>query len=333
MQLLTEEKDCIKFKFPSIRHFRDVVKEYNKVGIRRSVKCIGRPKIHGMNGSILFTENGFSVHTKETQVFGPGQSEGFYEWAVANVKTLDNYRARVLKAMPEVAYPFVVSGEWAGGNVQRKASTNGVEKFFCVFQVGNVREEEDNGVVGNHVQFMGLPNPFLTDEDNRLFDIRQFGQWTAFVDFARPEDAINLLADFTIAAEKDCPVSRALGKVSDQGEGIVWSCTESNDRHLFFKVKGKKHSSSKVRELVQVTPEQIESLVALVDYVCTENRMEQAFKEVQAKSKEDVGAFLRWVHLDIRKEEADTIAANGLEYKDLSARVGTKALDWFNSKF
>lgn len=330
----------LKFKFPSIRQFREVIKEYHKLGISGEVTLVGHPKIHGVNGNILFTEEGYSVHGKESVLNETVNAQGFYQWATGNTTHLEKLRDKLLENYPDLAYPFVVSGEWAGGGIQKKASTNGLKEFFCIIEVSNLRLEEDNGVVDYRLQFMGLRNGAYSGmrdglysvPEIGLYDVRMFDQYQIKIDLSHPEDFINTLAEKTLEIEKDCPVSRELGKRSGAGEGIVWHCLTNPDRHLYFKVKGVKHSSSKVRVLAQVSPEKIESMLAFVDYACTENRMEQAVKETGGLSKENRNAFLKWMHLDIRKEEQDTLDANGFEYKDVQQRIGEKMLGWYKSQ-
>lgn len=331
MRLLTSEED-LKFKFPSIRQFRDVVRFYNKAGLAKKVTVNGHPKIHGINGNILFTEDGFAVHSKEATLTDPKDGEGFYSWATSHVDILDWMRILILQRMPTVAYPFVISGEWGGRGVQKKASTSTIEKFFCIFQVANVREEvDDEGIVGNHLQFQGLPDIYLNAWHGRLFDIRDFPSYELEIDFNNPELSVARIAEITKEVEANCPVAKFFGVESDRGEGVVWSYQGDADRHLYFKVKGLKHSASKLKELVQLTPEQINSITEYVEYVCTVNRMEQGMKETGGVTLGNVGPFLKWMHVDIKKEEADTLKAMGLEYDNVSVQISTYCRNWYLS--
>jgi hypothetical protein len=45
-----------------------------------------------------------------------------------------------------------------------------------------------------------------------------------------------------------------------------------------------------------------------------------------------VGDFIRWVHGDIVKEEADTMAASGIDPKKIGGDVAKRAKRWFAAK-
>lgn len=41
-------------KFPSIKHYREVIKEYRKLGYYGDVELVGFPKGHGSNARVVF---------------------------------------------------------------------------------------------------------------------------------------------------------------------------------------------------------------------------------------------------------------------------------------
>jgi hypothetical protein len=45
-----------------------------------------------------------------------------------------------------------------------------------------------------------------------------------------------------------------------------------------------------------------------------------------------MGDFIRWVHQDVLKEEADTLQASGIEYKKLGSPIALAAKRWFTNK-
>ena len=325
----------IKFKFPSIRQYREVIKEYNKLGIRGKTKIVGHPKIHGSNANICFiSETEMSFHSKETELDAEVNMEGFYDWGMTNKEQLIQHGLYLKLHCKEINYPFVISGEWAGGNIQRKASTNGIDKFFAVFSVANLREETDpQNITALQLQFLPLPLTDISLKEIRLFDIRVFGKYELEMDVSFPELIQNKLGEMTTEVEQHCPVAEYFGVKSDKGEGIVWHCGDTIDRHLYFKVKGQKHSSAKVSILASVNAEKIASILEFVEYACTENRMLQAVNQTGEIRKENMSAFLKWLNSDIIKEESDVLETNGLEYKTVSNRINTKAIAWYKSQF
>lgn len=45
-----------------------------------------------------------------------------------------------------------------------------------------------------------------------------------------------------------------------------------------------------------------------------------------------MGDFIRWVHQDVLKEEADTLQASGIDYKKLGSPIALAARRWFITK-
>ena len=138
----------------------------------------------------------------------------------------------------------------------------------------------------------------------------------------------NQLVDITNAVEQECPVGKYFG-VSGCGEGVVWTCHD-NGKNYRFKVKGEKHSVSKVTKLAEVDAETIESINKFLDYAVTDNRMEQGIKEVNAtldmRKTPDV---IKWVITDVIKEESDVIAKSGLDTKELNKRMASRIREIF----
>lgn len=325
----------MKFKFPSIRHFHEVLKEYRKLKIFNEVKLVGYPKIHGSNANICFHEDGsITAHSKILMLDPQDNMMGFWFWMDDNREVLSKIGKILKQSCPSLQYPFVLCGEWAGEKIQGKASTAGIPKFWTVFATGNVVEETDDmGVLGNHIQFVPLPKQHLHLKDINLYDIRMFGKYEITLDVSFPERAQNALAEFTVQAEKECPIAKMFGVTSDKGEGVVWHVEDNADRHLYFKVKGKKHTTAKVRTLASVNPERIANILEFVEYACTENRMLQAVSETGPLDKSNLGKFMKWVHADIVKEETSTLEANDMEYRVVQDRISTKALAWYQSQY
>ena len=120
------------------------------------------------------------------------------------------------------------------------------------------------------------------------------------------------------------------------GEGLCWVGHYKDSRYV-FKVKGEKHSSSKVKKLAHVDIEKMNSIEEFVNYAVTENRLNQAIEQVFTStsiqpSQKGTGDFLRWMVKDVMKEETDTMVKNGLEPKDVNKYISEKARRWFFTK-
>lgn len=323
-----------KFKFPTIRHFHQVLKEYNKLGLRGEVNLVGHPKIHGSNTNVAFHADGtITAHTKEILLSEQENCAGFYQFVQERLELFKELRDFLLTEVEGLKYPFALSGEWAGGRIQGSASTADLPLFWSPFAVSNIVEETDEqGNVGNHLQFKNLPGAMLTTKSANIVDAREFGRYDVKLDVSFPEKSQNFLADLTKTVEMACPVAKYFGVDSDKGEGVVWHCSDLMDRHLYFKVKGQKHSTAKVRKLANVNPERVSGISEFVDYAVTENRMKQAVNETGGLSKENLGKFMKWLHADIIKEETEVMTTNGIEYGVVQARISTKALAWYRNQ-
>ena len=171
----------------------------------------------------------------------------------------------------------------------------------------------------------------LSNIKSGVFDIQGFPTFSVVIDFNNPETIQNRLVDITEAVEENCPVAHAFG-IEGIGEGVVWTGILDGVYHR-FKVKGEKHSVSKVKKLASVDVEKINSIKEFCDYAVTEQRFEQALQFV-FPTREDIdvkklGEVIRWVIRDITAEESDTLDKNGLTSKDVNSTVAAKVREMF----
>jgi len=112
----------------------------------------------------------------------------------------------------------------------------------------------------------------------------------------------------------------------------VWRADYTGKR-ILFKVKGEKHSVSKVRDVAGVEPEKLASIEEFVAYAVTENRFRQALTVVFGDPKradvKRLGEVIKWMSQDAVKEEADTLEASGLTWKEVNGRVAAKTREMF----
>jgi hypothetical protein len=150
------------------------------------------------------------------------------------------------------------------------------------------------------------------------------------IDFSRPEEFQNDLVDLTVKVEQQCPVALAHG-VDGIGEGIVWWAAPTDDFNtegLYFKVKGEKHSETKVKTLAAVDVEKIGNIRELVVTIATAHRMEKKLEGILVDIK-NTGIFLKAVTEDVMKEESDTIEASGLPKTEVMRGVSMAAKQFF----
>jgi hypothetical protein len=152
------------------------------------------------------------------------------------------------------------------------------------------------------------------------------------IDFNAPQDVQNKLVELTLKVEENCPVAAEFGQ-SGVGEGIVWFNRETG---LRFKVKGEKHSMSKVSTVKPISEEdlaRIKTIGNFVDTVVTENRLNQGIDKLREMGKpltvQSTGDYIKWVVGDVLKEEMDLIVASMLDKKELNPAMSNKAKEFY----
>lgn len=341
-------------KFPSIEQFRNVIRhvkthaqyagrdENGDAIIDQSrpiptLKFRGTVKLHGTNAGIVYDvdTDTFTYQSRERVLELTSDNAGF----MLNMMRHENvWRDVACQAMREIFVPeqkitkVAIFGEWCGSGIQKGVALTELPKMFVVFAIKVVFEDEST-------KWLPIGEIDLHLPEDKLFNIDTFTTYEIDVDFNHPELAQNKMIEITEEVEKECPVGKYFG-VSGIGEGVVWTCVSDgwNDSGTWFKVKGEKHSVSKVRTLAAVDVEAVANLKAFVDSVVTEARLEQGLDNLvreQLKPFEmtSMGDFLRWVYNDVLKEETDTIVANGIDPKKLGGAIANVARPWFVKKF
>jgi hypothetical protein len=336
-------------KFPSINQFRNVIKtivtraQYNGYdeiedhpildkGAEMPILAFsGTVKLHGTNAAICQDDKGdIWFQSRNNIITAENDNAGFASYMENNVGSANLMRLfEIVKFNNSLDnnYPISIYGEWCGGSIQKGVALNKLDKMFVIFAI-KLGNEDSTWYDINHDGFnIDLP-------EHNIFNITHYNNFNAEIDFSNPKLIQNTLIDLTNEVEKSCPVAKSFG-VDGIGEGIVWKCTtegyESSD--YWFKVKGEKHSVSKVKTLAAVDPEKVKSANKFVDLVVTENRLNQGIEFLKEQNKEidqkSTGDFLKWFFSDVMKEEHDTLEASGLVTKDVSSLISKNAREWF----
>jgi len=331
--------------FPSIEQFRNVIREvklntdykgkgedgkaiYRSEGLYPTITFTGTVKIHGTNAAVCFDGDEMWCQSRSNIIDPLKDNAGFATYVHSK---REMFIPLVQKMHRELNLDnndiLAVYGEWAGGNIQKGVAVTGLEKFFAVFGVRVIRAEEhrwiDPSFWHSLIKIAGVEK---AGQKVKLYSIYEFDNQRITIDFNTPEEVQNKLGELTLAVEEECPVGRCFG-VKGIGEGIVWTAYRENGDQYCFKVKGEKHSNSKVKVLAAVDTEKVANVKAMADKVCTENRMQQGRdwiinqEGVDASRPENLGTFLKWLNGDIFKEEMDTIVDSGLTPKEVSKEV------------
>lgn len=313
-------------KFPSIQQFRNAVSQLRRLDNIPNVEYVGYTKLHGTNATVIVDENFNLYPQSKTRILTVDEDNaGFAQYVQDYANKFEAMAQEILENHPEAKLPIIMCGEFAGSNIQRGVALNGLPKFFSLFGYGNVINESIEWLPFDHD--IGQYSPVI-------YNISQFGAYYVTIDSTNPAAVQNELVDLTVKVEAECPAGAFFG-ISGVGEGVVWRPLDDElvkNKDLWFKVKGEKHSSSKVRTLASVDPEVAKSINEFVEYVTTESRLDQGIAEVGGADLANTGAFLKWLNTDIIKEESDTLAASGIEFKDVAKAISRKAVTYFKSK-
>lgn len=338
--------------FPSIEQFRTVVaginRMFNFVGIDEAtgeaiydttlpkpvLKFKGTVKLHGTNAGIGFNNDaGLWAQSRENIITIESDNAGFAFFVEKNKEIFESMIAHIAErdGIDLNNNTISVYGEWCGGNIQKGVGICNLPKSFFIFGVKVTPypiEGAEKQPAAYWISYHGLKAP-----EANIYNIDDFETYEIEIDFNMPEQSQNKLGELTIAVETECPVAKAFG-FSGVGEGIVWSCEYKGVVHR-FKVKGEKHSSSKVKTLAAVDTEKINSIREFVDYAVTESRfnqgLEKTFPNGEPIDIKKMGALMKWINDDIIKEEMDTMKANNLEPKDIGKYVSNKVRDMFRN--
>jgi hypothetical protein len=330
----TETATPFHIPFPDIKQFRQVVREicshaqyvgldaegkakYDPTLPRPTLTFEGTVKLHGTNASICHDRESdqFWFQSREL-ILGPGADN-------AGFKTHFLPRMEAVKALFAKLGTYTtaaVYGEWCGQGINGGTAISNLPKMLVIFAV----KADD--------RWLTLEG--LSDPTNQIRHIHEFDMFYTVINFERPELAQNSLCELTLGVERQCPVAFRLG-VAGTGEGIVWRCTTPGweDSRFWFKVKGEKHSATKVKTLAAVDIEKANSIAEFVERVVTAERCEQGVSKLIELGKPidrtSMGDFLRWVFNDIAKEESDTAEASGIELKKIGGAISLAAKRWF----
>lgn len=301
----------------------------------------GTMKIHGTNAAVATDGVDTWLQTRERVLPDDEYHMGFREFYTKNKADFD----RMLRWGGVVNPEIQIFGEWAGGGIQKgDIGVKHCEKFFTIFGINfgpsdNRRWATDDEVL-SILACTGLGTASQRAA-KRLFWKEDFTVFYLDVDFDTPTLAVNQMLEITNAVELDCPVARALlgpdFKEPLTGEGVVWECTLPRLGWVRCKVKGKKHSATKVKTMKAVDEALVTNVAGFVDAVCTTNRLEQGLVKLQEMGldpvdRKNVGTYVKWVVQDCVSEEAEVLAASGLEVAQVGGPIAKKAsgyiLEW-----
>lgn len=332
-------------KFPSIEQYRHIIKElsersqfvgkdadgkaiYDKTKPLPTINFTQTVKIHGTNGGVILFKDGTIRTQSRNRVLSPeSDNNGFDKWVAERADYWRIAANNRLFNLHPAADKIVVYGEFAGENIQKNVAVTDTPKSFYVFSVV--------GFIDNKPIHHSSYDFDFVDNELSIYSIFQFPHQQISIDLNRADEYIPQLQEIALAIENECPVGKFHG-VSGIGEGAVFTAYYDNEVYR-FKVKGEKHSASKVKLLPTVDVVMIKDVREFVEQTVTENRLQQGIdymNEMQIPTDvKHIGDFLRWVVGDVHKEESDIIESKGFEKKLVNQEITKVAKRFYFEKF
>jgi hypothetical protein len=327
-------------KFSHIEQLHDVVRIVAKrreagLSIER-ISYRGRIKLHGSNASVVCTGDNLLPQSRNRELTLDDDNLGFAAYTLAPAQTLAiRTLALELRTTFELPHdrPLVLFGEWIGPGIQKRVAVSKLPKRqWVLFAIATL----DEGAV--HKRYFEVPRLGERFAEAGIYSIADAPQWHVELDFGSRdtlERAAASIDEATLEVERGCPWAARFG-VEGIGEGLVWQPLEEHfgDSELFFKSKGEAHQVVRRAEpRVAIDPERLASVEAFVSYAVTEPRLAQGLEVLReqglAVEMRSLGAFLKWVGGDVRRECASELEANNLEWKAVAKAVNERAKAWF----
>ena len=353
-------------KWPSIEQFRNVVKNVQHKARFKGLdengdaifdpfiklpklKFEGTCKLHGTCAGVVLSEDGEMWFQSRENIITPEKDNaGFAMFGTANefqFRDLLVTARSIARDAVDTSWKkdIVVWGEWCGNGIQKGVAISSLPKMFVIFGMAFV-DETGQKTYFTRTQVMDTVNGCreyilkaegVIPEKSAIYCIWDFPYYELEIDFENPHASQNKLNEITADVEAECIVGKAFG-VSGTGEGIVWRRVDDgwNDSGYWFKVKGDKHSNSKVKTLAKVDIEKINNLNVLANTLAHNGRLDQAAQnvfdtlnggEIDIKR---TGEMIKWVMQDIFKEEIEVIAASGFTGKEINKPIAKIVCDY-----
>ena len=339
--------------YPSIDQFRTTIKNiehsaryigqdendlpmYNMIAPLPTIIATATEKIHGTNAAVCYSNpDGFWVQSRNNIITPESDNAGC---AFAAYQNQDTWLAIIneLASMNNInldTHIISVYYEWCGGNIQQNSAVSGLDKMAIIF-----KHFKSSPIEPDSEPSVWYETSYTDSREYRIYNINGFPTYDIEINFEQLLLSQNKMISYVEdIIEPDSPVGKQLGIDNNIGEGIVVSFMYKDQLHQ-FKVKGEKHSKSKVKTLTPVDNEHLQLIQTIAQQVTPAWRLEQMCQQANdtlnsgAITMQNIGKFLKLINDDIIKEESDVIHNAGLEPKDIFSSVARISKKWYQEQ-
>jgi hypothetical protein len=360
-------------KYPDIKDFNSAIRDITwasqytgtlddegKPIMNRLAKCPtlqvhATEKIHGTNAAVCYSiPDGLWVQSRENIISLEKDNAGCASHAYSNETvwmTIIGMLAEEHKIDLE-KYIISIYYEWSGGNIQKSSAVSGLDKraiLFKHFKVSPVEPQDDEStetaywlptsVTGSLSFDEADPISWIDYTNANVYNIMNFPNWEFNVDFENPKLSQNKFIELVEEHIELCsPLGKEMGIENNIGEGIVCEFWFKDTLNR-FKVKGEKHTTSRVKTLAPVDEVKEQKKIEFANKVVTPGRCEQAWQktfgidyEISSPDVKLLGTFLKLVMNDVIKEETQVLFDLELEFKDTTKVLNKLAKNWFDEQ-
>lgn len=342
-------------KYDSINKFSDIVKTINHqvrfLGLDEEnnpiykevydlpiVSASVTEKIHGTNAGVrVYIENNeykVEYQSRNNTITPTNDNAGCAFFCESRKENFISFAKELSDYYNIDLNKFIITlfGEFCGGNIQKNSAVSGLDKMFILFEHFKVSLKEDKEV---NYWLETKTNNIIQDNSVNIYNILSFPSYNIVIDFNKTNDTINYLEALVNKNEHSSPVGKTFGIEDNILEGYVVTFYYKEELYK-FKVKGEKHSNTKVNKLNPVDSELENIKIEFANSVTPSWRLEQGWQEIFGINNEKIepnikyiGDFLKWVLNDVIKEESDLLNSKKLEPKQVNGLISNIAKKWF----
>ena len=290
-------------------------------------------KIHGTNASVCYNNiDGFWVQSRKNIITIEKDNAGCAFSAMRNKKSWMSI-IKELAGIHDIDLSkntITIYFEWCGIGIQKNSALSGIDKLAMIFEYFKVSPFDPDAKARWQL------TKHLSNKHARIYNIQDFPQYAFIIGLDFPKMAVGKFAERIVQLEKQSPVGLDFGKENNIGEGLVCTFMDEDDNLHMFKVKGDKHTTTKVKKLKIVDEAKEQKLIEFANKTVTAGRLEQAWQyvfgienEKHQPSMKATGEIIKFVVDDIIKEESAEMFKQNITPNECNGKIAAIARNWF----